>query len=453
MVREPVPVSGSDEGVGTDRVDTSYLDPFIEGLGAQALEQIQLKRLQLMLDPVLRSNGFYRRKFREVGLTRAQDIRSLEDLRRLPFTTKTELSTDQAANGPYGTNLTFPRERYTHIHQTSGTTGEPLRWLDTDESWRWWARCWATVFRAAGVTARDRIFFAFSFGPFIGFWSGYEGAQYVGALAVPGGGMSSYQRLKAILANDISVVVCTPTYALHLAEVAEQEGIDLAASGVNVTIHAGEPGASLTATKDQIEAAWGARCYDHAGATEVGAWGFECLAQNGVHLNEGEFIHEVIDPVTGEPADEGELIMTNLGRAGMPVIRYRTGDHVRIERGACACGRTYSRLAGGVIGRVDDVLIVRGINVFPSAIENIVRRFQEVGEFAVDVVRRGELDDLAVKVEVRSGEPAAVAAAVAKEFRAGIGLRIDVEAVPFGTLPRFDLKARRLTDHRRTVPA
>jgi phenylacetate-CoA ligase len=451
MVREPGPVMGSHNGAGTEPLDTSYLDPFIESLGAQALEQIQLKRLQLMLGPVLRSNTFYRRKLREAGVSRPDDIRSIQDLRRLPFTTKSELSADQGMNPPYGTNLTFPRDHYTHIHQTSGTTGEPLRWLDTDDSWRWWARCWATVFRAAGVTARDRIFFAFSFGPFIGFWSGYEGAQYLGALAVPGGGMSSYQRLKAILANDISVVVCTPTYALHLAEVAEQEGIDLPASGVNVTIHAGEPGASLAATKDQIESAWGARCYDHAGATEVGAWGFECLAQSGIHLNQGEFIHEVIDPGTGEPAEEGELVMTNLGRSGMPAIRYRTGDHVRLDRGTCDCGRSFTRLAGGVIGRVDDVLIVRGINVFPSAIENIVRRFQEVGEFAVDVTRRGELDDLVVRVEVREGDPDAVAAAVAKEFRAGIGLRMDVEAVPFGTLPRFDLKARRLTDHRHAV--
>jgi phenylacetate-CoA ligase len=404
-----------------------------------------------MLEPVLESNAFYRKKLREVGLARPEDLRSLDDLRRLPFTTKKELSADQAAAAPYGTNLTFPRGHYTRIHQTSGTTGEPLRWLDTDASWRWWARCWGAVFRAAGVTDRDRIFFAFSFGPFIGFWSAYEGARHIGALAVPGGGMSSYQRAKAILAHDISVLVCTPTYALHLAEVAEQEGVDIASSNVNITIQAGEPGASLPATKDRIEAAWRARCYDHAGATEVGAWGFECQAQNGLHLNEGEFIYEVIDPATGSPEDEGELVMTNLGRVGMPVIRYRTGDHVKLLREPCECGRTLVRLEGGVIGRIDNVLIVRGINVFPSAIENIVRRFPEVGEFAVDVYRRGELDEIDIRIEVREGEPETVAAAVAREFRAGVGLRAGVDAVPFGTLPRFDLKAKRLTDHRKAA--
>ena len=449
MLREQVrvlPYTGSFEA--TDPIDTSYLDPFIETLGHEALEQIQLKRMQLMLGPVLTSNAFYRRKLHEAGVNRPSDIRSLADLRHLPFTTKKELSADQAASLPYGTNLTYPRGKYTRIHQTSGTTGEPLRWLDSDESWRWWARCWATVFRAAGVTNRDRIFFAFSFGPFIGFWSAYEGAQYLGALAVPGGGMSSYQRVKTILSHEISVLVCTPTYALHLAEVAEQEGVDIANSSVAITIQAGEPGASLPATKDRIESAWGARCYDHAGATEVGAWGFECQAQSGLHLNEGEFVYEVIDPATGKPGEEGELVMTNLGRIGMPVIRYRTGDYVRLLRTPCGCGRTLVRLDGGVVGRADDVLIVRGINVFPSAIENIVRRFPEVGEFAVDVFRSGELDELEIRIEVRNAEPEALAAAIGREFRAGVGLRVKVTAVPFGTLPRFDLKARRLTDHR-----
>lgn len=431
-----------------------YLDEFIETLGREALAQVQLKRLQLMLGPVLEHNAFYRKRLREAGLNLARDLRDLADLRKLPFTVKRELSADQAQQPRYGTNLTFPREQYTRIHQTSGTTGEPLRWLDTDDSWKWWARCWATVYRAAGVTPRDRIFFAFSFGPFIGFWSAYEGAQHIGALAVPGGGMSSFQRAKAILDHDISVLVCTPTYALHLAEVADEEGIRIADSSVNITIHAGEPGASLPATKSRIETAWNARCYDHAGATELGAWGFECQAQAGLHVNEGEFICEVIDPTTGEPAEEGELVMTNLGRVGMPLIRYRTGDRVKLDSTPCECGRTFLRCEGGVIGRIDDVFIVRGINVFPSALENIIRRFPEVGEFAVDVYRRKELDDMEVRVEIKNGDQDQVAAAVGNAIRNAIGIRVQVTAVAFGTLPRFDLKARRFNDHRRdTTPA
>jgi phenylacetate-CoA ligase len=261
--------------------------------------------------------------------------------------------------------------------------------------------------------------------------------------------MSSYQRVKAILVNDITVLICTPTYALHLAEVAQQENLDIANSNVQITIHAGEPGASLPATKHRIESAWGARCYDHAGATEVGAWGFECMVQAGLHMNEGEFICEVVNPATGQPADEGELVVTNLGRVGMPIIRYRTGDRVKRQTGHCECGRTFHRLEGGVIGRVDDVLIIRGVNVFPSAIENIVRHFPEVGEFAVDVYRKAELDGMEIRVEVTGGEPDMIAAAIAKEIRNGLGLRVDVKTVPYGTLPRFDLKARRFTDHRR----
>ncbi len=432
----------------TEGMNISYLDPFIETLGRQALQEIQLKKLQLMLGTVLQTNRFYRRKLGEAGIKRGEDVKTLDDYHRLPFTTKEELSADQVAHAPYGTNLTYPRDRYTHIHQTSGTRGEPLRWLDTEQSWRWWAHCWSAVYRAAGVTALDRIFFAFSFGPFIGFWSAYEGAQLIGALAIPGGGMSSHQRAKAILANDVSVLVCTPTYALHLAEVAHEEGIDIANSNVRITIHAGEPGASLPGTKQRIEGAWGARCYDHAGATEVGAWGFECQGQSGVHLNEGEFIGEVIDPATGQTADEGELVITNLGRAGMPIIRYRTGDRIKLTSTSCECGRTFVRAEGGVIGRIDDVLIVRGVNVFPSAIENIVRRFAEVGEFAVDVYRQQELDEMEVRIELIGADPETVAAAVSRDLRNGLGLRVLVKPVPYGTLPRFDLKARRYTDQR-----
>jgi len=425
-----------------------YLDRFIETMGREALREIQLKKFQLLMDQVMASNAFYRHKFTQAGLASAADIRKLEDMRQLPFTVKQELSADQEKTPPYGTNLTFDRGQYTRIHQTSGTTGEPLRWLDTEDSWKWWARCWATVYRAAGVVPQDRVFFAFSFGPFIGFWSAYEGAHQIGALSIPGGGMSSYQRINAILTHGVTVLVCTPTYAMHLAEVAEEQGIDIRNSSVRITIQAGEPGASLSGTKARIEEAWGARCYDHAGATEVGAWGFECQSQQGLHLNEGEFIFEVIDPATGLAADEGELVVTNLGRIGMPIIRYRTGDRAKLLKTPCECGRSYWRLDGGVAGRIDDVFIVRGINVFPSAIENIVRRFPEVGEFAVDIFRRKILDEIEVRIEVKDTDPGTLASVVANEIRNNLGIRVQVIPVPFGTLPRFDLKARRFTDHR-----
>ena len=413
----------------------------------QQLARQQLARLQELLEAIATDNPFYRAK---LGGT---SVGSMDDYRRLPFTTKLELSDDQDRHPPYGTNLTYGPEHFIRVHQTSGTTGKRLRWLDTEESWQWWGRCWRAVYEGAGVTAADRLFFAFSFGPFVGFWSAHEGARHLGALAFPGGGMSSQQRVEAIVANDVTVLVCTPTYALHLAEAAEALGADIAGSAVRATIHAGEPGASIPATKRRLEQAWGARCFDHAGATEVGAWGYECQAQNGLHLNEEEFIFEVVDPDSREPAVEGELAVTNLGRIGMPVIRYLTGDRVRITHDPCPCGRISARLIGGVIGRIDDALIVRGVTFFPSAIENIVRRHPEVAEFVVDIHRRDSMDELQIRLELADagasagGRPAAsLVKAVSGEVRNNLGLRPRVELVD--NLPRYELKARRFTDHR-----
>lgn len=424
----------------------------VKPIDRTGLTTIQLEKLQRLISAVLKGNPFYRRKLKTSGISEETRFSSLDEYRRLPFTTKEELSADQTSNPPYGTNHTFSHDQYVRIHQTSGTTGAPLRWLDTEDSWRWWGLCWKTVYDAAGVTSVDRIFFAFSFGPFIGFWSAYEGAAQIGALSIPGGGMTSLQRLSAILFNEISVLVCTPTYALHLAEVAELEGIDIANSSVRATIHAGEPGASIPSTKRRIESAWGAKCYDHVGATEVGAWGFECQAQDGVHLNEREFIFEVVDPTTGNYANEGELVITNLGRLCMPVIRYRTGDRVKLHDEDCECGLSYRRLDGGVIGRLDDALIVRGVNVYPSAIENIVRDFPEVGEFAVDVYRRGALDEMEIRLESNMPKCSSLGDEVGKSIQKALGLRVITKLVDHGSLPRFELKARRFTDRRQDTP-
>ena len=431
-------------------MDVTYFNPEIETADRETLQAHQLARLQAMLRELLAGNAFYRRKLAEAGLQHAEDVRSLDDLERLPFTTKRELVDDQEAHPPFGTNLTYPLERYIRLHQTSGTTGKPLRWLDTPESWDWWARCWGAVFCGAGVGPEDRVFFAFSFGPFIGFWSAWEGTRQVGALAISGGGQNSLQRLHHLLETGTTALCCTPSYALHLAEVARENNLDIAASSVRCLIVAGEPGASIPGTRRRIEEAWGAQLFDHTGATEVGAHGYECRAHAGVHLNEGEFIVEVIDPVTGRLADEGELVITNLGRVGMPVIRYRTGDQVRLVWERCECGRTFARMEGGIIGRIDDMLIVRGVNIFPSAIENIVRSFREVDEFAIEVYKRGEMDELELKVEVVGEEPEGVARAVQRELERRLSLRVPVHVAPPGSLPRWELKARRVVDRRRS---
>jgi phenylacetate-CoA ligase len=411
------------------------------------IEAQQVVRLREMLDTILPANPFYRRKLARADVSR---LDSLEQLRGLPFTTKSDLVEDQSVHPPFGSNLTFPQERYIRIHQTSGTTGKPMYWLDTEQSWNWWAECWKSVFAAAGVDRSDRIYFAFSFGPFIGFWAGWEGARQLGALAISGGAQTSAQRLKAIIDYGATVLVCTPTYALHLAAEARKAGIDLARnSAVRITIHAGEPGASIPSTKRTIEDSWGAKCYDHAGATEVGAFGFECQSQpGGIHVNETEFIVETIDSTTEQPAApgaKGELVITNLGRSGSPVVRYRTGDLVQTSLAGCPCGRTSLLLQGGVLGRVDDMVIVRGVNLFPAAIENVMREFPEIEEFRVEIFNQQAMRELKLIIEPSSGQDSIVGLPerVSRVVRERIGIRPQVELVARGTLPRFELKAKR----------
>lgn len=419
-----------------------------ETLDPAALQRQQLSRLRAMLGPLLKSNGFYRAKLGRAGMTAAADLGSMDAYRQLPFTTKRELTEDQARTPRYGTLATYPLERYVQEHHTSGTSGQTLRWLDTSESWDWHAACWGRIFRAAGVTAAERIFFPFSFGPYLGTWSGVEGARRIGALILPAGGMSSLERVRAIMTHRPTVLVCTPAYALRMAEVAEDAGIDLAGSALRVNIHAGEPGASIPSTRARLQEAYGARVFDHPGSTEVGPWGFECQEQDGVHINEGEFICEIVDPDTGNPSQEGELVFTNLGRVGMPVIRYRTGDWGRLHSRPCACGSNYRCLKGGVLGRLDQFLDVHGVGFFPSEVENVIRGFREVREFAVDVHQGNARDEIEVRVELRSGDATRLLSRLPEALRKILGLRASVDTVPVGTLPRFPVKARRFTDHR-----
>jgi phenylacetate-CoA ligase len=424
-----------------------FFDERFETLPREQLAVYQTQRLRELLAEIDGKNPFYTARLREMG-AEAEDFTTLEMLQQFPFTTKQQLVDDQVQNPPFGSNLTYPENAYIRYHQTSGTTGKPLKVLDTAKSWDWWARCWAFVLAGAGITAEDRLFAAFSFGPFIGFWAAVEGARRVNALMIPGGGRDSLQRLELMRDTDCTVLCSTPTYALRLAEVAREHDFELSSLPVRATIHAGEPGASLPATKRRIESAWGAKCYDHAGASEVGAHSFECEAQpGGIHINEAEFIAEVIDPDTTAPVplgERGELVLTNLGRFGFPVIRYRTGDVVQLTDEVCECGRTFVRCQGGIIGRVDDMVTVRSVNVYPSAIENLVREFEAVDEFRVTVTRRGELDEMRIEIECAEGADASVLASeVAASIRSALGLRPEVEVIPRGTLPRFELKARR----------
>src|SRR5205807_4168035 len=285
----------------------------LENASRSLVEEHQLARLQLGLSRILPHNRFYEEKL--LSNTPSLTLQNIDDLSSFPYTTKQELVADQELHPLFGSNLTYPLNEYIRLHQTSGTTGRPLKTLDTQESWDWWADCWMSVYQAAGVTRDDIVFLGFSFGPFIGFWSAYEGAKRLGALTVPGGGMDSLQGLRAMREVGATVLVCTPSYALRLAEVAREHNIDLSEFAIRVTIHAGEPGASIPSMRQRIEQAWHARTYDHAGLTELGAFGFSCSEQRGIHVNEGEFIAEIIDPLTGEvaqPGMVGELVLTNL---------------------------------------------------------------------------------------------------------------------------------------------
>jgi phenylacetate-CoA ligase len=400
-----------------------------------------------LLTAVRPANAFYEAKLGQAGVEAA--VESLDAFHvNCPFTTKLELAADHAEHPPFGSNLTFPVERYTRTHQTSGTSGAPMQWLDTPENWQWMIDNWCDIFRAAGVSGDDRIFFAFSFGPFIGFWLAFEAGEALGALSIPGGGLSSAARLRAIFNHRANVLCCTPTYALRLAEVAEAEEFDLAQSPVRTIVVAGEPGGSIPATRARIEEAWpGATVFDHHGMTEVGPVTYQCPAQAGVlHVLEQAYLAEIIDPETTEPigtGESGELVLTTLGRHGSPLIRYRTGDLVTAAEPPCACGRLDLALRGGIHGRVDDMVVVRGVNVYPSAVEEIVRSAGGVAEYRVTIRHNESLIEMSVEVEPETGGDSALAKRLAKAFQESLSLRVPVTLVEPGTLPRFELKAKR----------
>jgi len=410
------------------------------------LHEAQLARVRELLAAILPTNQFYARKF--AGLA-AHDIRTLADFATLPFTTKADLAADQTEHPPYGSTLSYPREKYSRLHQTSGTsTGKPLRWLDTPESWEWLLGCWRVSFPLLGLTPRDIIYFPFSFGPFLGFWTAFEAASRAGYLCIAGGGMTSTARLRFLIDHACTVVFATPTYALHLAELAAKEGIDLANGPVRALVVAGEPGGNIPATRERIETVWGARVFDHYGMTEVGPVAVESHDQRGqMYLLETEYLAEVLTPNTNTPAPEGEfgeLVLTNLGRTGSPLIRYRTGDLVRIATNPDVAGRTWRRLDGGILGRADDMIHVRGNNLYPASIESIVRRFSQVAEYRIVVDYTGSLADLRIEVEPDAGDGRELAENVSRAVRDELLFRVDVTAVPCGSLPRFEMKARRI---------
>ena len=405
--------------------------------------QTQDDALRTLLREVLKGNAFYQPLLNNAALTEPDTLTVESFVQQMPLTTKAQLVEDQLANPPYGKNLTYPLEQYTRFCQTSGTTGQPMRVIDTAESWQSLLDVWRLVFEQAGCKPGERVLFAFSFGPFLGFWTAYESAAQYGMMCLPGGGLSSSSRLSMIKDNNVSTVCCTPTYALHLAEVAEREGVDLPNCSVERLIVAGEPGGSLAAVRQRIESQWGAHLYDHHGMTEVGPVTYQDNERVGsLRVASDAFIVEVINPDTGEPVApgvEGELVLTTLRRIAWPLLRYRTGDLVKQDPDDPL------RLIGGVLGRVDDMKLIRGVNVYPSAVDAVVRRFSDVAEYEVEVHISDAMSELTLVIEPKPAckDRDALCKQVAEALRDALSLRVPVRHVTSGQLPRYELKAHR----------
>ena len=414
----------------------------LEGLDSETLAGYQLDKLNSLLGKVLARNHFYREKLADLQLP----LESMDQLADLPFTFKDELA--NAPHEGFTANLTYPIERYIRFHRTSGTRGRPMIVLDTAEDWQWWVDTWQYVLDAAEMEAGHRVLMAFSYGPFIGFWAGHDAAVARGALVIPGGGLSTLARLELAQTNHVTAIFCTPSYALHMCEVAAENQIDPSSTDVRKIIVAGEPGGSVSSIRDRIESEWNARVIDHAGASEVGPWGYADAEGKGLHVVESEFIAEFLSVETGQAAGEkelSELVLTTLNRSGSPVIRYRTGDLVQPTWNAPGDNR-FVLLEGGVLGRADDMMVIRGVNIFPRSVEQILRSFPEIVEYRMIAHKAGEMDALAVEIEDRLDDPERVA----KELRLRLGLKVEVRGVPLGSLPRFEGKGKRFVDERAT---
>ena len=409
-------------------------------MAGHSAHRMSVSAINDLFEAILPANAFYAAK---LGALRRFD--SVEEFSsQVPFTTKDELAADHEAHPPYGSTLTYPLDTYTRFHQTSGTRGTPMAWLDDPAGWAWILRSWQWVWTKAGAQPGDGVFFPFSFGPFLGFWSAFEAAADMGLRAIPGGGLSSEDRVRMMATHRPRFVAATPTYALHLAEVARTMNHPADTLGVEALVVCGEPGGSIPEVRERIGNEWSARVVDHHGMTETGPVTVSDPGDEGLlHIYHASYHPEVIDPESGEQVslgDVGELVLTTLGRYGSPLIRYRTGDLVRPVATTGADPAPFA-LEGGIIGRADDMVVVRGVNIYPSAVEAVVRSLDEVGEYRVEVDQRGELPEISLLIESFGG--GAVAGELAARLRSVFSMRIPVRAVESGTLPVFEVKAKR----------
>jgi phenylacetate-CoA ligase len=437
---------------------SEYWNPKNETLPREQLQALQLAKLQRMTHWAYAQSPFHKARFDAVSFHPDQ-LKTLGDLRRIPFMTRDEWMATQAEQPLFGALPTTSQDNAIRYHLTSGTSGSvPIRVLDSMKDWEWIAEMWSYGFWGFGVRPEDVVYFAFGYGSFIGFWGAHYCCEKLGSLVIPGGAQTTEARVKQIVEMGVTTVCSTPTYALRLWQEAQEMGIDLTKSAVNKVILSGEPSGSIPAVKRQLEEAWGAKCGDTAGMTELGTiMIFECSHQpGGTHIIEDHFIEEVVNPETGEPVPYGELgerVVTSFGRGFIPVLRYRTKDMVlKVPYSTCDCGRTGDIYQGGIRGRWDDMKLIRGTNVYPRAVEALIREHDAIDEFQIYIWRNDIRDEITIKIEMKPGredEWPALSEVLAHELSsAHEGLRFIIELMPPGTLPRFELKARRLKDDR-----
>jgi phenylacetate-CoA ligase len=444
--------------------DSPYWNPKTEVLDRGRIEALQLAKLRRQCEWAAARSPWYQRRFAAEGFDPAQ-LRALSDLRRLPLLTRDDWMASQEALPPYGEIPTIGGEGAIRVHTTSGTTGRgPLRALDSRKDWAWIAEMWCYGIWGCGIRPVDTAYIAFGYGSFIGFWGLHYAMEKIGVLNVPGGAQTTEARVLQIVDFGATVVAATPTYALRLAQEAERLGVDLRSCAVQRLVLSGEAAGSIPQTKALIEEQWGAKAYDTAGMTEIGTiMVFECSHQpGGTHIIEDHVIEEVLDPVTLEPVgfgERGERVVTSFGRGTIPLIRYRTGDLVcKVPASNCTCGRGFDIYEGGILGRVDDMKVIRGTNVYPRAIEAIVREYPEVDEFQAVITHEGIRDEIKLRLEMKPDWPSdsweQLSDALHRRLsHAHEGLNFQVERAAEGELPRFELKAKRMIDLRETPVA
>jgi phenylacetate-CoA ligase len=435
-----------------------YWNPITETLPRDKLMELQFRKFQKIVGWAYEHSKFHRQLYQDAGLEPG-DIKTWDDIRKVPKVEKSMMRDIQRKEPfPYGDMLCVPLESVTEFHQTSGTTGQPVYQADTWQDWEWWSEAWSYIMYAQGFRDTDRIFIPFGYNIFVAYWAGHYGGEKMGCEVVPGGVLDTEARILKMQELRTTALMATPTYVLGMADTARSMGIDPAKDlQVKRILCAGEPGASILATKQRMEEAWGAKVHDHVGATEIGAWAYECTAQpGGLHINEALFLTELEDLATGEPITEpgrrGKLIITALDRMAQPCIRFDSKDVTEWADEPCPCGRTFRVIKGGVVGRADDITKVKGVLLAPSAIEEVVRSFPELGdEFEVEVTKKGDIDAITLKVELRpeaEGQRESVEARLVEQLRLKTNLRYNLEFHDYGTLPRYALKAKRFKDLR-----